>query len=187
MYDGQNAHKKPTASSITQRHTFPNDTAGFLAYDLRLCRKRTPSQNVSFQWQLSPSSSITVMAVASDFHRSFPIILQSIFTGTVSRFIRFFCHTSRHSAKVPDAAPNKAGAFSEAVDITLVPAGRIRCRFAAGGASSREDSSYVSKPTVWTHFTICPDSSAGIPPYGNGPKSLGFFPGLSILYHERNA
>ena len=51
----------------------------------------------------------------------------------------------------------KALAFSRECcydTINSVPAGRSRCRFAAGGASSRKDSSYVSKPMVWTHDTM---------------------------------
>lgn len=64
------------ALRIAQEPTlYPADMAGFLAYDLPIFGKRTPSQSSAPMANLFFSSSITVMAVVSDSHRCFPILL----------------------------------------------------------------------------------------------------------------
>ena len=77
MVTGKNAHKNSHTFQLPKgTHFILTDMAGFLAYDLPAGpEKERLLRSINSQWQLLFSSSITVMAVTTDFHRCFPILL----------------------------------------------------------------------------------------------------------------
>ena len=77
MVTSKNTHKNSYTFQLPKgTHFTLTDMAGFLAYDLPVGpEKERLLRSIYSQWQLLFFSSITVMAVTTDFHRCFPILL----------------------------------------------------------------------------------------------------------------